>query len=70
MQTGIADAGVQRPLVLMELLEHPPEKARAAANAVLSPRALSVGSVDSLSSFRCVTGFTARAALTRRRTSL
>ena len=49
MQTGITDAGIQRPLVFFELPCHPTKEAGAAANPMAPPRKLPVGLVDDLS---------------------
>ena len=49
MQTGIANTGIQRPLVFLELLDYPTKEVGAAANPMVFPRMLSVGLVDGLS---------------------
>lgn len=49
VQTGITDAGIQRPLVFFELPCHPTKEVGAAANPMASPRKLPVGLVDGLS---------------------
>ncbi|MDD7537780.1 MAG: hypothetical protein PUJ93_02205, partial [Oscillospiraceae bacterium] len=49
MQTGIANAGIQRPLVFLELLDYPTKEVGAAANTMVFPRMLPVGLVDGLS---------------------
>ena len=66
VQAGITDAGVQRPLVLFELLCHPTKDALAAANPMVSARMLPVGLVDGLAVLCRVAGFPALIALTRR----
>lgn len=49
MQTGIANAEIQRPLVFLELLDYPTKEVGAAANPMVFPRMLPVGLVDGLS---------------------
>ena len=66
MQAGIAGTGIQKPLMLVELLDHPAKEVRASVNTVLSPRTLSVHSVESLSSLGGVGGHSASAAFTGR----
>lgn len=43
MQTGIADTGILRPLMLLDLLDHPTKEASAASDPVMPPRTLPVG---------------------------
>ena len=49
VQLGVATAGIQRPLVFLELLDYPTKEVGAAANPMVFPRMLPVGLVDGLS---------------------
>jgi len=49
MQTGIANAGIQRPLGFLELLDYPTKEVGASANPMVFKRMLPVGLVDGLS---------------------
>lgn len=49
VQLGVATAGIQRPLVFLELLDYPTKEVGAAANPMVLPRMLPVGLVDGLS---------------------
>ena len=66
MQTGIANAGIQRPLVFFDLFHYPANEASAVTDSVCFPRTLSVRLVDRLSTSCRVSGLRALAALSGR----
>ena len=62
VQTSIADAGIQRPLVFSDLLNYPANEPSAAADSVRFPRTFSVRLVDRFSTSCRVSGLPALAA--------
>ena len=65
MQTSIADAGIQRPLVFFDLFHYPANEASAVTDSVWFPRTLSVRFVGRFSTPCRVSGLPALAALFR-----